>query len=72
MSSLLDLRRRRTLWTDFERNRYLRALVQNTEERLRSLEAKPGIPPGQIDAEKLMLHEVRKELRRTETRLNDL
>lgn len=73
MSSRFNtLNRYRVLWTDFERNRYLRTLAAHTEERLRSLEARPGTPTGEIDAEKITLHEIKKELRRTETRLNDL
>ena len=72
MSRFNTLNRYRVLWTDIERTRYLRTLAANAEERLRRLEARPGTPPEQVIAEKIALQETRKEIRRMETRLNDL
>ena len=73
MSSRFNtLNRYRVLWTDIERTRYLRTLEANAEERLRLLEARPGTPPEQVIAEKIALQETMKEIRRAETRVNDL
>ena len=73
MSSRFNtLNRYRVLWTDIERTRYLRTLAANAEERLRLLEARPGTPPEQVIAEKIAIQETRKEIRRAETRVNDL
>jgi hypothetical protein len=66
------LNRYRVLWTDFERNRYLRELARNSEERIQRLKTQPGTPPEKLQAEELVLYETRRELQRSTRHLNDL
>jgi hypothetical protein len=65
------LNRYRVLWTDFERNRYLRELARNSEDRIRRLKAQPGIPSERIQAEELVLRETIRELQRNTRHLSD-
>ena len=69
MSGLLDRHRHRTLWTDYERERYYRALAENCEKRLNTMRTQPNAIPDQVSGEEVALQGAQRELRLARSRI---
>ncbi len=72
MSSFRPLHRYRTLWTDFEQNRFYRTLAINAAERLARMRTRPGTSLTDLATEQTILNHAKKEAQRTNHQLNDL
>jgi hypothetical protein len=69
---LLDQHRHRTLWTDYGREQYYRALAENCEKRLATLRAQSNAAPDQVMAEQVALQGAQRELQKARIRTRAL
>jgi len=72
MSSFRPLHRYRILWTDFEQNRFYRALTYNSAQRLARMRTRLNTNPKDLATEETILNHAKKQAQGTNQRINDL